>query len=93
MVRSDEPEDHNGDGRTMNDIVINCDGSVMVRAERMGGGDGRVYEITYRVTGENESFTDVSAFVHVPHDASGRMVGDDGDAGYTVEADCGDDEE
>jgi hypothetical protein len=89
MVRSDEPEDCTGDGRFLEDIVIDCDGSVMLRAERRGGGDGRVYEITYRVTGENEAFTDVSAFVHVPHDASDRMVGDDGDAGYTVEADCG----
>jgi len=88
-VRSDEPEDERGDGRTVDDIMIGCDGSVMLRAERMGGGDGRVYEITYRITGENEAFTDVTARCVVPHDSSGRMVGDDGDAGYTVEADCG----
>lgn len=92
MVRSDEPEDHKGDGRTCQDIMIDCDGTVMVRAERMGGGDGRVYEISYRVTGENGATTDVVGWAYVPHDASGGMPGDDGDAGYTVEADCGDEE-
>jgi hypothetical protein len=90
IVRSDEPEDCTGDGRTVEDIIIDCDGSVMLRAERRGGGDGRVYEITYRVTGENEAFSDVTAFAYVPHDASDGMAGDDGDAGYTVEADCDD---
>lgn len=89
MVRSDEPEDHKGDGRTVNDIIVHCDGGVELRAERMGGSNGRVYEITYRITGENGVYTDFTGWVEVPHDQSGSGAVDDGDAGYTVEADCG----
>jgi len=88
QVRSDEPEDHKGDGRTIEDIVIDCDGGLMVRAERMGGGNGRVYAITYRVTGENGEFTDTEVMAVVPHDNGGGMVGDDGNAGYTLTPDC-----
>ena len=91
MVRSDEPEDHKGDGRTVNDIIVHCDGSVELRAERMGGSNGRVYEITYRITGENGVYADFTGWVEVPHDQSGSGAMDDGDAGYTVEADCDDD--
>jgi len=90
QVRSDEPEDHIGDGRTIQDIVIDCPGDLKVRAERMGGGNGRVYTITYRVTGENGEFTDAEVMAVVPHDNSGAGAIDDGDAGYTVTADCGD---
>jgi hypothetical protein len=91
MVRSDEPEDHKGDGRTIQDIVIHCDGGVELRAERMGGSNGRVYEITYRITGENGVSTDFTGMAVVPHDQSGSTAVDDGDAGYTVEADCDED--
>src|SRR5205085_12156104 len=52
-VSSDEPEDvhEGGDGNTLNDIVIaaNCK-SVQLRAERQGGGNGRVYTIVLKVT-------------------------------------------
>jgi hypothetical protein len=52
QVTSDEPEDAtgNGDGNTLNDIVIAPDcKSVQLRAERSGTGDGRVYKITLQV--------------------------------------------
>ena len=42
-VTSDEIENGNGDGNTMNDIVIAGDcKSVQLRSEREGNGDGRV---------------------------------------------------
>ena len=91
-VTSDEPEDHNGDGKTMDDIMIHCPATVSLRAERMGGGDGRVYTISYRVTGENGAQTDVDFQVVVPHDSSGRAAVDSGEAGYGVVAGCGEED-
>ncbi len=91
-VSSDEPEDHKGDGKTMDDIVIDCPNQVMLRAERMGGGQGRVYTINYRITGENDVDTDVEFKVVVPHDSSGREVVEREGMGYTVTPDCGDDD-
>lgn len=90
-VSSDEPEDHKGDGKTMDDIMIDCSGSIMLRAERMGGGQGRVYTIHYRVTGENDTATDAEFKVIVPHDQSGKPVVEREGMGYTVTPDCGDD--
>jgi hypothetical protein len=89
-VRSDEPEDHKGDGRTVDDIVVMCPNTVELRAERMGGGDGRVYTITYRIAGENGVTTDVEARAFVPHDASDDTAVDS-EGGYSVETDCADD--
>ena len=49
-VTSDEIENGNGDGNTLNDIVIAPDcKSVQLRSEREGGGDGRVYTIYFSV--------------------------------------------
>jgi hypothetical protein len=50
QVTSDELENSGGDGNTLNDIVIAGDcKSVQLRSERDGGGDGRVYTITFSV--------------------------------------------
>jgi hypothetical protein len=87
-VSSDEPENHNGDGNTVDDIVIDCPNQVMVRAERMGGNQGRVYTIHYRVTGDNDVSTDAEFKVVVPHDHSGRPVVAREGMGYTVTPDC-----
>ncbi|UCH83524.1 MAG: VWA domain-containing protein [Candidatus Latescibacterota bacterium] len=87
-VTSDEPEDDKGDGKTMNDIQVTCPSTVHLRAERAGGRTGRVYTITYRVTGENGVSTDVEAKVVVPHDNSGKKVIEDEDGGYTYTPDC-----
>ena len=63
-VSSDEPDNSAGDGNTINDIVIapGCK-SVQLRAERMGGGNGRVYTITFKVTDGSGNSTTVTAKV------------------------------
>jgi hypothetical protein len=71
-VTSNEPDNGLGDGDTSNDIagasLGTDDRSVQVRAERAGGGSGRVYTFTYRVTDASGNATTVSANVTVPHD-------------------------
>jgi len=86
-VRSDEPDDATGDGHTINDIVIDCPNLVKLRAERRGGGDGRVYTIVYRITDENGMSADVEGTVVVPHDQSHLDAGMDA-GGFTVTPDC-----
>jgi len=66
-VTSNEPDSVN-DGDKPNDIVIVDDYNFQLRAERLGGGDGRVYTITYEVTDECGNSTIASATVSVPHD-------------------------
>jgi len=67
QVTSDEVENSNGDGNTLNDIVIAPDcKSVQVRAERDGGGDGRVYNITLKVKDSSGNVTTAVRQVIVP---------------------------
>ena len=66
-VTSNGPDSVNG-GDQPNDIVIVDEYSFQLRAERLGGGDGRVYTITYEVTDECGNSTVASATVTVPHD-------------------------
>ncbi len=93
-VRSDEPEDTigTGDGRTSQDIVVDCPAGVMLRAERAGSGNGRVYTIVYRIDGENGASAGFEALVTVPHDSSGDAAVEDVGMGYTVQPDCGDED-
>jgi HYR domain-containing protein len=83
-VSSDEPENTAGDGNTLNDIVITpgCK-SVQLRAERIGGGNGRVYTITFKVTDSSGNSTTATAKVTVPQSQNGSPAIDDGPA-YTV---------
>ena len=79
---SNEPDNSTGDGNTIDDIqganIGSDDRRVMLRAERKGNGNGRVYTLTYRVKvgvdeeGDDEegNETEVEAKVYVPHDAS-----------------------
>jgi len=85
-VRSNESDNGNGDGNTPNDIqgadIGTDDRNVQLRAERAGGGNGRIYTLIYRVTDGNGMQTDAEAKVYVPHDASDLkdLIGDqDGD--------------
>ena len=64
-ITSNEPDDGLGDGDTANDIVIVDDFHFKLRAERSGGGNGRVYTITYKVTDAcgNSAITTVTVTV------------------------------
>jgi hypothetical protein len=86
-VRSDEPDDTNGDGHTVNDVQVACPNDVNLRAERLGGGNGRVYTIVYRIV-ENGVAIEGEGRVIVPHDMSGKSAFDDGYAAYVVTPDC-----
>lgn len=70
---SNEPDDSSGDGHTRDDIqdadTGTDDRQVLLRAERKGNGNGRIYTLTYRVTDPAGNETEVEATVHVPHDA------------------------
>jgi hypothetical protein len=86
-VTSDEVENGNGDGNTMNDIVIagNCK-SVQLRSEREGDGNGRVYTITFKVTDANGKVGTATAKVYVPHNSGENAV--DSGVHYTVNSSC-----
>ncbi len=87
-VTSDEPENSGGDGNTANDIVIAADcKSVQLRSERMGGGNGRVYTITFKVTDASGNVSTATAKVTVPHSQNGSAAVDDGPH-YTVLSGC-----
>jgi len=88
-VSSDESENGNGDGNTSNDIVIaaNCK-SVQLRAERQGGGNGRVYRINFVVTDSAGNISTVTGKVYVPKNANSTAVDDGPAAGYTVTSAC-----
>ena len=55
-----------GDGNTPVDIVIVNKNTVQLRAERLGGGDGRVYTLNYSVADASGNTTTASATVSVP---------------------------
>jgi uncharacterized protein len=65
-VTSDEPDDGTDDGDTGNDIVVVDATTFMLRAERSGDGDGRVYTITYRATDACGNSVTEDATVTVP---------------------------
>lgn len=64
---SNEPDNGLSDGDTANDIIINSNGSILLRAERSGTGNGRIYTITYKATDAGGNSTITSAIVTVPH--------------------------
>lgn len=86
-VTSDEAENSGGDGNTLNDIVIaaNCK-SLQLRSERDGGGNGRVYTITFRVRDASGNTTRATAKVVVPPNNNGTAV--DSGVLYTVTSAC-----
>lgn len=76
-VSSDEPENGQGDGNTANDIMLGetCQ-SVDVRAERQGGGNGRVYTIHLAVSDESGNEGLASYQIHVPKSKKGDAEDD-----------------
>lgn len=65
-VTSNEPDDGLGDGDTAGDIVIQPDGTILLRAERSGKGGGRGYTITYSAQDASGNVTVRSVTVVVP---------------------------
>jgi hypothetical protein len=57
-----------GDGHTDDDVQINDDGSIYLRAERSGKGGERIYTITYMAVDDCGNAVESSATVTVPHD-------------------------
>ena len=71
-VTSNEPPNANGDGNTEPDIMGveagTADLHFQVRAERQGGGSGRIYTAVYRVIDASGNSIEAQATVTVPHD-------------------------
>lgn len=65
-VTQDESTNGLGDGDTPIDAVVNADGTVLLRAERSGKGDGRVYRISFTASDLEGSASGV-VNVNVPH--------------------------
>jgi hypothetical protein len=84
---SDEPDDGRGDGNTTGDIVFG-DGcaTALVRAERAGPGDGRVYELTLQATDAAGNAAEAVITASIPHDQAHAAV-DSGDA-FEVAGEC-----
>jgi hypothetical protein len=81
QVTSDEGSASN------NDVVIGADcKSVQLRADRNGGGDGRVYTITFRVRDTAGNTTTLKRQVTVPHNQGSSAI--DSGVAYTVASSC-----
>jgi len=65
-VISNEPDNGEDDGNTVDDIVILSDYAFKLRAERSGIGTGRTYTITYEATDSCGNSATASAIVSVP---------------------------
>ncbi len=67
-VSQDEPTSGLGSGDTSPDAVINSDGTFLLRAERAGTGDGRVYHINFTASNAFGGSCSGLVTVCVPHD-------------------------
>jgi hypothetical protein len=84
QATSDEAEDAagGGDGNTSNDIVIAPDcKSLQLRAERQGGGNGRVYKVTLKVKDSSGNVATAVRTIIVPQTGSSAT---DSGVQYTV---------
>jgi len=74
-VESSEPDDGEGDGSTGNDIQGaepgSADHEFMLRAERAGGGTGRIYTAVYAATDASGNTAEAAGYSFVPHDQGG----------------------
>lgn len=76
-VTQDEPTNGLGDGDTAIDAIINPDGTVLLRSERSGKGDGRVYRISFTASDFEGSASGVVK-VGVPHSKKTTAAVDSG---------------
>jgi hypothetical protein len=67
-VSSNEPIDGPGKSDKAPDWIITGDLTLDLRAERLGGGSGRIYTITVQCTDENGNNATGTVVVTVPHD-------------------------
>ncbi|HEX5176315.1 MAG TPA: hypothetical protein VFV83_04755, partial [Chthoniobacteraceae bacterium] len=65
------------DGDDEVDAIINADGTVLLRAERAGNGDGRVYRVSFTATNLEGTVAGVVKVI-VPHSKSSMKVKDSG---------------
>lgn len=72
-IWQDEVTNGLGDGDTAVDAVINSDGTVLLRAERSGKGDGRVYHISFTASDLEGSDSGVVE-VCVPHNKKSTAI-------------------
>jgi len=87
-ITSDEPESVTGSGNTCIDMVITGPTSFLLRAERTGGGDGRVYTVSFTVSDDDGNTAAKSCSFQVPHDQSGPPAVA-GPPVYCVGSSCG----
>jgi len=86
-ITSDEVENGNGDGNTLNDIVIGATcKTAQLRSERDGSADGRVYTITFKVKDSAGNFATATTTVTVRKSPNNPAV--DSGVHYTVNSVC-----
>ncbi|SEU16475.1 immunoglobulin-like domain-containing protein [Stigmatella erecta] len=86
-IYSDEPEEApgDGDGATLQDIVITGKNTFSVRAESQSGGNGRVYGVNFTLKDRTGNTREGLCKIQVP--AEGSTAVDNGPgSGYTVQA-------
>lgn len=76
-VTQDEPVNGLGDGDTSPDAVVQG-GTALLRAERAGAGNGRVYRITFQADDGVDGICTGTVTVCVPHDRKAHPCVDDG---------------
>ncbi|MEK6281967.1 MAG: Calx-beta domain-containing protein [Acidobacteriota bacterium] len=87
QITSDEAEDGNGDGNTLNDIVIGADcKTAQLRSERSTTGNGRVYSLTFKVKDSEGNFATATTTVTVRKSPNQPAV--DSGTQYVVNSIC-----
>lgn len=85
FVASDEPINAQGDGNSDPDVVLGCD-AVELRAERQGGGDGRLYTLGVRARDGAGNVAEGTCTVQVAHDRGAHATAVPSAQAYRVDA-------
>jgi hypothetical protein len=86
-ITQDEPVNGRGGGNTFPDAQFTAAGDqVLLRAERSGRGDGRVYRLSFSVTDPSGASCSGVVTVTVPHDQSHAAVDSGGSFNSLVAA-------